>query len=70
MLNILGQSTHLCNGLSRRAILTAGGAGLFGLQVPSLLSAENKGEIRPDAKAKSVLFIFLFGQCLKGLPLI
>ena len=49
MLNILGQSTHLCNGLSRRAILTAGSAGLFGLQVPSLLSAENKGTIRPDA---------------------
>ena len=61
MLNILGQSTHLCNGLSRRAILTAGSAGLFGLQVPSLLSAENKGEIHPDAKAKSVLFLFLFG---------
>src|SRR5688572_14040424 len=47
--------------LSRRALLSAGGAGLFGMNLPKLLSAETISAPRPGAKAKSVIFLFLFG---------
>lgn len=47
-------------GVSRRRILQAGGAGLFGLDLPMLLAAEAAGAAgRP--RAKSVIFLFLFG---------
>ncbi|NBP51510.1 MAG: DUF1501 domain-containing protein [Actinobacteria bacterium] len=44
----------------RRRILQAGGAGLFGLDVPTLLAAEASGGAGP-ARARSVIFLFLFG---------
>lgn len=60
MLNIRGSSTSVCNGMRRRQILQAGGAGLFGLTVPQLLAAEAlSGTVAP--KAKSVIFLLLFG---------
>ena len=47
-------------GVSRRRILQAGGAGLLGLDLPVLLAAEAGGAAgRP--RAKSVIFLFLFG---------
>lgn len=60
MLTVLGQSPRVCQGIARRTMLQAGGAGLFGLSVPRLLAAE---EARPatTARAKSVIFLFLFG---------
>jgi hypothetical protein len=48
------------SGLSRRRLLQAGGAGLLGLDVPALLAAEAAG-IAKGARAKSVIFRFLFG---------
>lgn len=45
-------------GFGRRPLLQAAGAGLFGLTLPKLLQAEEQGIA---ARAKSVIFLFLFG---------
>ncbi|MGE0607621.1 MAG: DUF1501 domain-containing protein [Pirellulales bacterium] len=46
--------------LARRQLLQAGGAGLLGLSLPKLLAAEElQTPLRP--RAKSVIFLFLFG---------
>lgn len=47
--------------LSRRALLSASGAGLFGMSLPKLFAAETVSSPAPSAKAKSVIFLFLFG---------
>ncbi len=60
MLNILGRPQRVCGAWTRRQVLQAGGAGLLGLSLPKLLSAESSGGARP-ARAKSVIFLFLFG---------
>jgi hypothetical protein len=47
-------------GVTRRHVLQAGGAGLLGLDLPTLLAAEAaRGPGGP--RAKSVIFLFLFG---------
>src|SRR5687767_8215037 len=61
MLNILGNSQRTCGGWSRRSVLQAGGMGLFGLSLPKLLAAEEAQQGTRLAKAKSVIFLFLFG---------
>lgn len=60
MLTLRGRDRAACDGLSRRELLQAGGAGLFGLTLPKLLAAE---EAQPalQGRAKSVIFLFLFG---------
>ena len=60
MLNILGNYSETCESRSRRKALQIGGAGLFGLSVPKLFAAE---EAQPlgNGRAKSVIFLFLFG---------
>ena len=64
MLTINGRMPRVCEPIgrhvSRRALLQAGGAGLLGLSLPRVLSAE---EASPNLKgrAKSVIFMFLFG---------
>jgi len=45
--------------LSRRCLLEAAGAGLFGLSLPRLLAAEVAGS--QSARARSVIFLTLFG---------
>ena len=42
-------------------MLQAGGAGLLGLSVPQLLAAENLGASFRNGRAKSVIFLYLFG---------
>ena len=60
MLTIYGNEQRLCSGLTRRDVLRAAGAGLFGTSVTTLLAAEESGSVvRP--RATSVLFLFLFG---------
>lgn len=60
MLNLQSHPRRLCNGLTRRTVLQAAGAGLFGTSLTTLLAAEQAGAVvRP--RAKSVLFLFLFG---------
>lgn len=59
MLTILGRKRAACDGMSRREILQAAGAGLLGLSLPKVLAAEAQ---KPTAaRAKSVIFLFLFG---------
>lgn len=60
MLSIWGNSSRSCRGVSRRAMLQASGAGLFGLTLPKLMVAEEQG-LTATAPAKSVIFMFLFG---------
>jgi hypothetical protein len=60
MLTILSQPRRVCSGLTRRELLQVGGAGLLGVNLPGLLQAEAALPAH-KAKAKSVLFLFLFG---------
>ena len=60
MLTVLSNRRRVCNGLTRRQLLQVGGAGLFGLNLPQVLAAEATQQ--PDkARAKSVIFVYLFG---------
>ncbi len=63
MLELLGRTSSVCGGVSRRQLLQAGGAGLFGLSLPKLLQAEEalQGHAAIKPRAKSVIFVMLFG---------
>ena len=67
MLTIMGRKQRVCSGLTRRDLLRIGGTGLFGLNLPSLLSSEasaarfSTGGPFPVGRAKSVMFLYLFG---------
>ena len=60
ILTVLGHRRQVCNGLNRRTLLQAAGAGLFGAGLPQVLAAEEAGAVGPS-RAKSVIFVFLFG---------
>lgn len=55
-----GSSAHPLK-YSRRKILSAGGAGLLGVSLPKVMAAEEQLATFGPAKAKSVIFLFLFG---------
>ena len=60
MLSILSNATRTCDGVGRRELLQACGAGLLGMSLPKVLAAEDVKT--PQAvRAKSVLFVFLYG---------
>lgn len=59
MLRLLGSPRRTCDGIYRRELLQAG-LGLFGMGLPQLLASEAHGP-KAVAKAKSVIFILLFG---------
>jgi len=63
MLTIAGNPRQTCAGFSRRELLQIGGAGLLGMNLPKLLAAEASQPAAQfqNAKAKSVIFLFLFG---------
>ncbi len=61
MLTVQGHSRSVCSGLTRRAALQIGGAGLFGLSLPKILAAEETAIPFQNARAKSVIFLYLFG---------
>ena len=61
MLTIQGRERFVCSGLSRRDLLQVGGAGLFGLTLPQVLQAEKVAPVFTKGRAKSVMFLFLFG---------
>src|SRR6187551_3821918 len=52
-----------CEGVHRRDFLQIGSAGLLGLSLPTLLASEAKAKDRDnkDAKAKSVILVWLAG---------
>jgi hypothetical protein len=66
MLRILGSSTRLCDGLTRREALRAGGLGLFGLGLADL-SRLQEAQAAPAAraggfgKAKACILLYLYG---------
>ena len=60
MLTIQGTSQRVCNGLTRRDVIREAGTGLLGTSLPMLLAAEEAGVVVAP-KAKSVMFVFLFG---------
>ncbi|MEC9003864.1 MAG: DUF1501 domain-containing protein [Planctomycetota bacterium] len=60
MLTIQGANRNKTQPFNRREILQAGGAGLLGLNLPGLLAAE-QATPRRQPRAKSVIFMFLFG---------
>ncbi|MFN0078035.1 MAG: DUF1501 domain-containing protein [Prosthecobacter sp.] len=61
MLTINGTSRTNCSGVTRRELLQIGGAGLFGMTLPGLLAAQEAQQAFAGGKAKSVIFLFLFG---------
>src|SRR5262245_38355282 len=66
MLRVLGSSKTLCNGVTRRDMLQAGGLGLFGLGLSDLLRFEEtqaaSRDIHPHSfgKAKSCILLYLY----------
>ncbi|MEM7385296.1 MAG: DUF1501 domain-containing protein, partial [Verrucomicrobiota bacterium] len=62
MLTLNGLPKQSCAGLSRREMLQIGGAGLLGLSLPRVLAAEQAvKDPFAGGRAKSVIFLFLFG---------
>ena len=60
MINILGNKVSACDGIGRRRLLQIGGAGLFGTSFQNAIAAQQDSAPLP-ARAKSVLFFFLYG---------
>ncbi|MBC7851967.1 MAG: DUF1501 domain-containing protein [Pirellulaceae bacterium] len=62
MLNVFGtQQSSFCDGLSRRHFLRIGGLGMAGLSLADLLRLKAHGEIRAEARSKSIIMIYLPG---------
>jgi hypothetical protein len=64
MLSILGKPGRLCDGASRRDLLTVGSLSLFGLALPELLRGEARGATKGGSgfgRAKSVMLLYLQG---------
>jgi hypothetical protein len=67
MLRILGSTTRLCDGLTRREALRAGGLGFLGLSLPELLRLETAAASqagKPAARfgqAKACILLYLYG---------
>ncbi len=53
--------TKHCSGISRRELLRVGSLGALGLSLGDLLRLEANAEVRPDAAAKSVILLWLWG---------
>src|SRR4051794_35961609 len=61
MLRIDGPPRSACDGVTRRKVLEAAGAGLFGLSLPRMLAAEAVAARSSSHRTSSVIFIILFG---------
>lgn len=60
MLTVLGPPQRVCHGVSRRELLQAAGAGLFGVGLPQVLAAEDL-QSPVAARAKSILYLYVYG---------
>jgi len=60
MLKVLGNPKQLCDGITRRELLTAGSLPMLGLSTSDLLKAEQNTQSQ-GGKAKSVILLYLFG---------
>jgi hypothetical protein len=61
VIQIDGRPRTACDGIPRRRLLEAAGAGLLGLSLPRLLAAEATAGPRRAASARAVIFVNLFG---------
>ncbi|HEV3142408.1 MAG TPA: DUF1501 domain-containing protein [Gemmataceae bacterium] len=61
MLSLQDQSSRLCDGLSRREVLRAGGLAALGLSLPALLRARATASPKSTGHAKSCIVLFLMG---------
>jgi hypothetical protein len=61
MLTLNGFPKTNCSGVSRRELLQLGGAGLLGLSLPKVFAAQDAGSPFRGGRAKSVVFLHLFG---------
>src|SRR5687768_7554550 len=59
ILDPIGKSNRLCDGVSRRNFLKIGGLGALGLTLPQLLAAEAAAGVRNSTK--SVILVYLVG---------
>lgn len=60
MLRVLGNPRRACDGITRRTWLSIAQSGMLGMSLPKVWAAESvSAPIRP--RAKSVLFVFLYG---------
>ena len=59
MLSIFGESRRLCDGISRRELLTIGALGVGGLALPDMLRAEAEQGIKNSRKA--IIMIYMCG---------
>ena len=59
MLSILGNAARACDGVTRRATLQAGGAGMLGMSLAKVLAAKSLQPADIQPRAKSVLVVFL-----------
>src|SRR5437868_2729062 len=61
------QPSRLCDGISRRELLHAGGLGILGLSLPELLRGQQRAAASPGTttrsggKARSCIVLFLMG---------
>ena len=60
MLKIHAAGGRLCDGITRRDVLHAGGLGLFGLSLPDLLAAQASPAAK-GKRAKACIVLFLMG---------
>lgn len=60
MLTVQNHPKRMCGGPTRRDVIRAAGAGLLGTNLSGLLAAEEAGLVQAS-RAKSVMFLFLFG---------
>jgi len=64
MLRILGSNKRLCDGLTRRDLLQAGGSALLGLSLADMvgpLPRANTARPRQYGRAKNVILLYLYG---------
>jgi len=62
MLHLQSAGRRLCDGLTRRDVLQAGGLGLVGLTWPELLRQRARAtDVVPTGRAKSCILLFLMG---------
>src|SRR5687767_14715825 len=55
------QPTRYCDGITRRDVIKVGALGVLGLNLAGYLRLARAGEVKPAARGKSAIFVFLGG---------